>query len=185
MFKSKTNKKTSLELVQELTIEELLEDGHHRYLWNKEDTDAILAKCTSILHYARLHTCAFKASQHTDFNNYKRVRRGVLDTIYFDLTKAVSAFLKDGTKTDNQVLEVINTIHSELEKPWNDRENSPERRMLQTRLEVRWRILVRRLFGIIKEKQPAEPSEYEQLFFLCKKDDPITLEIAEEINNLS
>lgn len=179
-----TKKETPLEVISRSTIDELLKNLWINYKWNLEETKAVLKKCTSVLHYAKLHSGAVQAKQRPGANGGRMVADEVVDAIYLDLCKSFNTFLHDSTRTDTHQLELVKELYPHLGRCWLDQENSVERVMLQKRLEVRWQELARKVFEMIKAKNPNDPKGFEKLFYLCKADDPITLEIAAEINRL-
>ena len=182
----KRKTETQMDIISRSSIEELLEkDWVWFYPWDFEHTEAVLNKCSEPKHYAKLHKWAFHCRQHPEHFDRKIVPENVLDVLYKKLCIAITSLLRDNTRTTNHQIELIKEIHSLLNSGWIDRENSSEMFMLQKRLEVEWFRLTASIFEMIKAKNPTSPEGYESLFSICKKDDPIILELAGEINRLS
>ncbi len=187
--KNKNDEENKLDSINKKTINELLSSDRPSvftyYRWNKEDTRAVLKKCSTLKHYILLHRAAFKAYLFIDRNDNFRVTEETLDIIYENLIKPFTAFLKDNDSDRYEYMGKIKELCPNLDTPWLDAENSCERELLRTRLIARWKEVSRELFISIKEKSPTDIKKYEALFRVCKKDDPIVLEIADEINKLS
>ncbi len=173
----KTEHELQVENILNTPIEQLLENVPWRYPLDLQTTWLVLKKCSQPIHFAKLHSGAFKASQHPEYNGDSVVTWEILNAIYADLcTSIVSALQKKDVSE-------LRELHENLGAPWNDRSNSNERRLLQNRVEIIWKNEIRILFVNLIIKRSIV-SDYQDLFNLCKEDDPIVLEIAKKINDL-
>lgn len=192
LWKNKTPKVelTKIEKIQQSSIEELLEScSMSSYLeWNISEIAEVLKKCETPVHFTTLYYNAVRiknCSHPTSFDMPRTVTNEILNLIYLETCKSISLFLKDYSYTATGKVAVIKELYSYLKSPWKDQSNLPERILLQKRLEVEWGKLAREIYSTIQEKEPTDPLGYEQLFHLCKQDDPLVMEIAEKINSLS
>lgn len=154
-------------------------DHAHHYPWNILETEEVLKKCETTLHCVILYQSAFQEFQKP-YRNTGKVTQDIIDKIHFATVQKISDTLKT---TRSHELEYLGEIHNRLKCSWNNRNNSPERELLQKRVEVVWMRLSRESFEKLKNSNTLELKLFERLFNECKKDDPITLEVAEFIND--
>lgn len=178
--------KTESEKINEASFEELISDEYSYYRYNIEQTKLILKKCSKSMDYLRLHNWVFANLTHPNYPNYRRsIAKGIIETIYFNLVKSLNSFLKETTVIHSEKIKVIKELHQSLNPAWKNVENSGERILLKKRLEVEWNKLTSEIFEKLKSSEDTPLSSYEELFFMCKMDDPKIFEIAEIINKRS
>ncbi|MEI7810319.1 MAG: hypothetical protein WCI41_02045 [bacterium] len=186
--KSRTSskKKTQLEIINESSVEQLLEKRWECfYPWDLENTKIVLEKCSKPVDYVYLFSWAFHCESHSEFFEHRRLDEKILKNIYLDLVKSINSFLKDEVIDNTEKAETIKNIYNSLCTGWKDIEDSEEMVLIKKRLEVVWIKATSEIFETFKGIDSTTVESYEKLFYLCKENDPKIFEIAEIINELS
>jgi len=184
MFWNKKVKKTTLEEINDSTIVDLIDERHGIYLWDVEETKAVLLKCETFHHYVSIYANAAMMDRQPRGLD-RRLKEGVIDALYFEVCKRFSIFIKDETLDRFEYVKELKSIYKELRSRWRGIENSPETDLLRARVCARWREVINQLYRNIKNDYPGDVQKYIELFGVCKSDDEMILIIAEEINNLT
>ena len=172
-----------LKTIESASIEQLLMmSNSDPYPWHLFETEAVLQKCTTVNQVAYLYTCAVFGNPGMDYINAPIVDDKHLEVILAVFSEKFERSLRQLSIDD---IDQIRELHDILGRSYNDEAVFPGGTLLQKRLEVVWRRLLLERFNAIKYSSNPSVSDYNELFHMCRSDDPLQLEIAQEINTLA